>query len=132
MDFDFNNVKKVEESTFFLESESLSKRLFFYGEADSYRINVRQKFRYDDGKDKDPTHLEFIEKDGLTYFRIDLKNEYTPIEDGPDWKYRGDGYGADYNVGNNYVLGEWTSWRKGLMNNRHGERWKQRFKLTLS
>lgn len=132
MDFDFNDVKKVEESTFFLESESLTKGLFFYGQADSYRINVRQKFRYDDGKDKEPTHLGFIEQeDGVTYFRIDLKNKYTPIENGPDWKYITNGYGADYNVGNNYVLGEWTSWRKGLMSN-FGERWKQRFKLTLS
>ena len=103
---------------------------FFYGKPDSYKIKVSQKFRCDDGNNNDPTHLEFIEKDGLTYFRINLKKIYTPIEDGPDWKYRGDGYGADYNVGNDYVLGKWTSWRKGLMDGSGGEKWKQRFRLT--
>ena len=100
-----------------MESNKLTKGLLFYGRPDSYKISVNHKFRYDDGVDCKPTHLEFYPpNEPYPYFCINLNNTYEPVLGGSDWEgIRGYyGYGSDYNVGNDYKLGEWTSWREGI------------------
>ena len=134
MDFDFNDVNEVEGDPYFFLEEDYVETIFFIPNHSKERCKmvVEAKYRYDDGVDSDPTHLEFRMDDSTTgkpRFRIHLKNNYKPVKNGPDWNEFSRGYGADFNVGKDYRLNQWTSWRRGKHIVKAPNKFRQRYRL---